>query len=70
MASPARQILDPDGLQDKIQTLMAFKRHSLVHLHGRSIQWHLKNHLKTLESLENIIPVPVSLRPLLKLWLE
>ena len=42
----------------------------LGRLHMRPIQWHLKNHWKTPESLEKMIPVPHSLHPHLKWWLE
>ena len=36
----------------------------------RPIQWHLKNNWRVPESLENVIPVPRSLHPHLKWWLE
>ena len=36
----------------------------------RPIQWHLKNNWRVPESLEKVIPVPKSLHPHLKWWLE
>ena len=39
-------------------------------LHMRPIQWHLKNNWRVPESLEKAIPVPNSLHPHLKWWLE
>ena len=36
----------------------------------RPIQWHLKNNWRVPESLEKVIPVPRSLHPHLKWWLE
>ena len=39
-------------------------------LHMRPIQWHLKNNWRVPESLEKSIPVPRSLHPHLKWWLE
>ena len=44
-----------------------------VHLgrfHMRPIQWHLKNNWRVPESLEKVIPVPNSLHPHLRWWLE
>ena len=44
-----------------------------VHLgrfHMRPIQWHLKNNWRVPESLQKVIPVPRSLHPHLKWWLE
>ena len=41
----------------------------LGRLHMRPIQWHLKNHWKTPESLEKLIPIPHSLHTHLKWWL-
>ena len=39
-------------------------------LHMRPIQWHLKNNWRVPESLEKVIPVPGSLHPHLKWWME
>ena len=36
----------------------------------RPIQWHLKNNWRVPESLEKVIPIPRSLHPHLKWWLE
>ena len=39
-------------------------------LHMRPIQWHLKNNWRIPESLEKTIPIPKSLHPHLRWWLE
>ena len=39
-------------------------------LHMRPVQWHLKRHWHVPESLEKIIPVPLSLHPHLEWWLD
>ena len=39
-------------------------------LHMRPIQWHLKNNWRMPETLEKTIPIPKSLHPHLKWWLE
>ena len=39
-------------------------------LHMRPVQWHLKRHWHVPESLEKIIPIPLSLHPHLDWWLE
>ena len=39
-------------------------------LHMRPVQWHLKRHWHIPESLEKIIPIPLSLHPHLDWWLE
>ena len=46
------------------------KQVHLGRLHMRPIQWHLKNNWRVPESLEKIIPIPKSLHPHLKWWLE
>ena len=46
------------------------KQVHLGRLHMRPIQWHLKNNWRVPESLEKVIPVPKSLHPHLKWWLE
>ena len=38
--------------------------------HMRPVQWHLKRHWHVPESLEKIIPIPLSLHPHLDWWLE
>ena len=42
----------------------------LGRLHMRPIQWHLKNNWRVPESLEKVIPIPSSLHPHLRWWLE
>ena len=46
------------------------KQVHLGRLHMRPIQWHLKNHWKTPESLEKWIPIPKSLHSHLRWWLQ
>ena len=46
------------------------KQVHLGQLHMRPIQWHLKNNWRVPESLEKVIPVPRSLHPHLRWWLE
>ena len=46
------------------------KQVHLGRLHMRPIQWHLKNTWRVPESLEKVIPVPKSLHPHLRWWLE
>ena len=46
------------------------KQVHLGRLHMRPIQWHLKNSWRVPESLEKIIPLPRSLHPHLRWWLE
>ena len=46
------------------------KQVHLGRLHMRLIQWHLKNNWRVPESLQKVIPVPKSLHPHLKWWLE
>ena len=43
---------------------------SVGRLHMRLVQWHLKRHWHVPESLEKIIPVPLSLHPHLDWWLD
>ena len=46
------------------------KQVHLGRLHMRLIQWHLKQNWRVPESLEKVIPVPMSLHPHLRWWLE
>ena len=46
------------------------KQVHLGRLHMRPIQWHLKNNWRVPETLEKVIPIPKSLHPHLKWWLE
>ena len=46
------------------------KQVHLGRLHMRPIQWHLKNNWRVPESLEKVMPVPKSLHPHLRWWLE
>ena len=46
------------------------KQVHLGRLHMRPIQWHLKNNWRVPESQEKVIPVPKSLHPHLRWWLE
>ena len=46
------------------------KQLHLGRLQMRPIQWHLKNNWRVLESLNKVIPIPRSLHPHLKWWLE
>ena len=46
------------------------KQVNLGRLHMRPIQWHLKNNWRVPESLEKFIPIPKSLHPHLKWWVE
>ena len=46
------------------------KQVHLGRLHMRPIKWHLKNNWRVPESLDKVIPVPRSLHPHLRWWLE
>ena len=46
------------------------KQVHLGRLHMRPVQWHLKNNWRVPESLDKQIPVPKSLHPHLRWWLE
>ena len=46
------------------------KQVHLGRLHMRPIKWHLKNNWRVPESTEKVIPVPRSLHPHLRWWLE
>ena len=62
--------------QDQIHTVgsglpgLTEKQVHFGRLHMRPIQWHLKNNWRVPESLEKVIPVPKSLHPHLRWWLE
>ena len=62
---PVRQFMSLIGLLTATE-----KQVYLGRLHMRPIQWHLKNNWRVPESLEKFIPVPRSLHPHLKWWLE
>ena len=62
---PVRQFMSLIGLLTATE-----KQVHLGRLHMRPIQWHLKNNWRVPESLEKVIPVPKSLHPPLRWWLE
>ena len=62
---PVRQFMSLIGLLTATE-----KQVHLGRLHMRPIQWHLKNKWRVPESLEKVIPVPRSLHPHLRWWLE
>ena len=62
---PVQQLMSLIGLLTAIE-----KQVHLGRLHIRPIQWHLKQTWRVPESLEKVIPVPRSLQPHLKWWLE
>ena len=62
---PVRQFMSLIGLLTATE-----KQVHLGQLHMRPIQRHLKNNWRVPESLEKVIPVPRSLHPHLKWWLE
>ena len=62
---PVRQLMSLIGLLTATE-----KQVHLGRLHMRPIQWHLKQNWRVPESLEKVIPVPRSLHPHLRWWLE
>ena len=62
---PVRKFMSLIGLLTATE-----KQVHLGRLHMRLIQWHLKNNWRVPESLEKVIPVPKSLHPHLRWWLE
>ena len=76
LTNKIRSILsDPVCLVRQFMSLIGLltateKQVHLGRLHMRPIQWHLKNNWRVPESLEKVIPVPNSLHPHLKWWLE
>ena len=62
---PVRQFMSLIGLLKAME-----KQVHLGRPHMRPIQWHLKNNWRVPESLDKVIPVPRSLHPHLKWWLE
>ena len=62
---PVRQFMSLIGLLTATE-----KQVHLGRLHMRPIHWHLKNNWRVPESLEKVIPIPRSLHPHLKWWLE
>ena len=65
LVCPVQQFMSLIGLLTATE-----KQVHLGRLHMRPIQWHLKNNWRVPESLEKVIPVPRSLHPHLKWWLE
>ena len=65
LVCPVRQFMSLIGLLTATE-----KQVHLGRLHMRPIQWHLKNNWRVPETLEKVIPVPNSLHPHLKWWLE
>ena len=62
---PVRQLMSLIGLLTATE-----KQVHLGRLHMRLIQWHLKNNWRVPETLEKTIPIPKSLPPRLRWWLE
>ena len=62
---PVRQFMSLIGLLTATE-----KQVHLGRLHRRPIQWHLKNNCRVPESLKKVIPIPKSLHPHLRWWLE
>ena len=62
---PVRQFMSLIGLLTATEKQVVAGR-----LHMRPIQWHLKRHWHVPESLEKIIPLPQSLHPHLRWWLN
>ena len=62
---PVRKFMSLIGLLTATE-----KQVHLGRLHMRPIQWHLKNKWRVPGSLEKVIPVPTSLHPHLRWWLE
>ena len=65
LTCPVRQLMSLIGLLTATE-----KQVHLGRLHMRPIQWHLKNNWRVPESLEKVIPIPRSLHPRLKWWME
>ena len=62
---PVRHLMSLIGLLTATE-----KQVHLGRLHMRPIPWHLKNNWRVPETLENTIPIPKSLHPHLRWWLE
>ena len=62
---PIRKLMSLIGLLTATE-----KQVHLGRLHMRPIQWHLKNNWRVPETMEKVIPIPRSLHPPLKWWLE
>ena len=62
---PVRSLMSLIGLLTATE-----KEVRLSRLHMRPIQWHLKNNWRVPETMDKVIPIPKSLHPHLKLWLE
>ena len=65
LVCPVRHLMSLIGLLTATE-----KQVHLGRLHMRPIQWHLKNNWRVPETLENMIPIPKSLHPHLRWWLE
>ena len=65
LVCPVRKFMSLIGLLTATE-----KQVHLGRLHMRPTQWHLKNNWRVSESLEKVIPVPKSLHPHLRWWLE
>ena len=65
LVCPVQQFMSLIGLFTETE-----KQVHLGRLHMRPIQWHLKNNWRVPESLEKVIPIPKSLHPHLRWWLE
>ena len=68
-------ITSPVCLVRKLMSLIGLltateKQVHLGQLHMRPIQWHLKNNWSVPETMERVIPIPKSLYPHVKWWLE
>ena len=62
---PVRKLMSLMGLLTATE-----KQVHLGRLHMQPIQWHLKNNWRFPESMEKVIPIPKSLHPHLRWWLE
>ena len=65
LVCPVRKLMSLIGLRTATE-----KQVHLGRLHMRTIQWHLKNNWRIPETMEKVIPMPKSLHPHLKWWLE
>ena len=69
--NPVRPVHPVQQFMSLIELLTATEKQvHLGRLHMRPIQWHLKNNWRVPESLEKMIPIPRSLHPHLRWWIE